>query len=144
MNTMPKTINSQLKIKQIDITNTYKDINRFNQFNILFFINNIRILMTMKAINGINSKNTVAIEQICRNGLTIVSILVDGSGAWVDIRIGQKNKIIIPAATAMLIIDRYIFLMTFIQSPLCICNLRTITKSYVKLLSLNILLKLQR
>lgn len=62
MNTMPKTINSQLKIKQIDITNTYKDINRFNQFNILFFINNIRILMTMKAINGINSKNTVAIE----------------------------------------------------------------------------------
>lgn len=62
MNTMPKTINSQLKIKQIDITNTYKDINRFNQFNILFFINNIRILMTMKAINGINSKNTFAIE----------------------------------------------------------------------------------
>ena len=59
---MPKTINSQLKIKQIDITNTYKDINRFNQFNILFFINNIRILMTMKAINGINRKNTVAIE----------------------------------------------------------------------------------
>ena len=59
---MPKTINSQLKIKQIDITNTYKDINRFNQFNILFFINSIRTSMTIRIINGINSKNTVAIE----------------------------------------------------------------------------------
>lgn len=51
---------------------------------------------------------------MCRNGLTIVSILVDGSGALVDIRIGQKNKIIIPAAITMLIIDRHVFLMNFI------------------------------
>ena len=62
INAMPKAMNSQLKIKQIDITKTYKDINRLNQFNILFFINSIRTSMTIRIINGINSKNTVAIE----------------------------------------------------------------------------------